>query len=158
MGGGRRGGRGRGGSRGEASGPSFLNRCSVPFPTPSHSPIYLSLVVEGFVCINKWGEVGGGCFAGGCRNGSSPACPPLSLSQKRERRGRGGEYIKGKEFVIYILYIENSFHILYTPLSLSCPSPSLWERGVRGGSGCLYHKKERKHPTPSPLPPFIYHW
>jgi len=44
-------------------------------------------------------------------------CPPLSLSQKRERRGRGGEYIKGKEFVIYILYIENSFHILYTPLS-----------------------------------------
>ena len=31
------------------------------------------------------------------------------------------EYIKGKEFVIYILYIENSFHILYTPLS----SPSL---------------------------------
>jgi len=37
------------------------------------------------------------------------------------------EYIKGKEFVIYILYIENSFHILYTPLSLSlsCPSPSL---------------------------------
>jgi hypothetical protein len=29
----------------------------------------------------------------------------------------GGEYIKGKEFVIYILYIENSFHILYTPLS-----------------------------------------
>jgi len=53
------------------------------------------------------------------------AGPPLSLSQKRERRGRGGEYIKGKEFVIYILYIENSFHILYTPLSLSCPSPSL---------------------------------
>jgi len=57
----------------------------------------------------------------------SGPCPPLSLSQKRERRGRGGEYIKGKEFVIYILYIENSFHILYTPLSLSlsCPSPSL---------------------------------
>jgi len=38
-----------------------------------------------------------------------------------------GEYIKGKEFVIYILYIENSFHILYTPLS---PLPlSLRERG-----------------------------
>ena len=43
-----------------------LNRCSVPFPTPPPTPpIYLSLVVEGFVCINKWGEVGGGCFAGG---------------------------------------------------------------------------------------------
>jgi len=38
-------------------------------------------------------------------------CPPLSLSQKRERRGRGGEYIKGKEFVIYILYIENIKYI-----------------------------------------------
>jgi len=49
---------------------------------------------------------------------------PLSLSEERER---GGEYIKGKEFVIYILYIENSFHILYTPLS--CP--------FRGGSGSI---------------------
>jgi len=62
---------------------------------------------------------------GGLSNFFILPCPPLSLSQKRERRGRGGEYIKGKEFVIYILYIENSFHILYTPLS--CP--------FRGGSG-----------------------
>jgi len=47
-----------------------------------------------------------------------PPILPSPLSLRRERgRGRKGEYIKGKEFVIYILYIENSFHILYTPLS-----------------------------------------
>jgi len=67
---------------------------------------------------------------------SSPAKqPPLCFSphqilrffKKKGKRGlfflffSRGEYIKGKEFVIYILYIENSFHILYTPLS--CPLP-----------------------------------
>ena len=37
-----------------------------------------------------------------------PQSSPHPLSQKRERgRGRKGEYIKGKEFVIYILYIYN---------------------------------------------------
>jgi hypothetical protein len=38
-------------------------RASIPAPPhpPSHSPHSLSLVVEGFVCINKWGEVWGGC-------------------------------------------------------------------------------------------------
>jgi len=34
---------------------------STPTPNPPPTPpICLSLVVEGFVCINKWGEVGGG--------------------------------------------------------------------------------------------------
>ena len=50
-------------------------------------------------------------------------CPPLSLSQKRERRGRGGEYIKGKEFVIYIYYIlKTPFTFYILPFR---PSPSL---------------------------------
>jgi len=48
--------------------------------------------------------------------------PPLSLSQKRERRGRRtGEYIKGKEFVIYIYYILKTpftFYILPFPALL----------------------------------------
>jgi len=38
----------------------------TPYPLPS-PPIYLSLVVEGFVCINKWGEVGGGLDRGAQR-------------------------------------------------------------------------------------------
>jgi len=40
---------------------------SSPPPTP---PIYLSLVVEGFVCINKWGEVGGGFGGAGIEAGN----------------------------------------------------------------------------------------
>jgi len=52
------------------------------FSTPlSSPPIYLSLVVEGFVCINKWGERRGGFMV----SGSPTTCPSLSPSVARAR-------------------------------------------------------------------------
>ena len=50
-------GEGRGVRKGEERGKAFFT------PPEASPPIYLSLVVEGFVCINNWGEGGRGSAA-----------------------------------------------------------------------------------------------